>query len=240
MKLALYGFLAAAVLLPAGSFEVASIKPSEEPPTNSGMNSDKGLLRAHNVTLKRCIVGAYGIPAPQIAGGPKWLDELRFEIVAKADHNAGDTELMEMLQGLLADRFQLSLHHETQTVAGYALTVARGGIKAKAADPAAGSSTTSSRGRIDAKGCTMSRLIIRLSSVLGVPVSDATGLSGSFDINLQWIPDDALARSGAAGEVPQGPSLYTAIQEQLGLKLEARKVPVDMLVIDHAALPSEN
>ncbi len=239
MKLALFGFLAAAMLLPAASFEVASVKPSDEPPTSSNIHADKGLLRAHNVTLMRCIRRAYGIPAVQIAGGPPWLDELRFEIVAKADHNAGDPELMEMLQGLLADRFQLKLHRESQPVSGYALTVAKGGIKAKAADPNVAPNTNSSRGRIEANGCPMSRLIIRLSSALGVPVTDATGLSGSFDIILQWTPDDAPARSGATGEVPQGPSLYTAIQEQLGLKLEARRFPVDMLVIDHVALPSE-
>ena len=236
----IHGLVCAVMLLQAASFDVASIKPSDAGRGSSGIDTDNGLLRAHNVTLKRCITGAYGVPEAQIVGGPKWMDELRFEIVARADHPAGDHELSSMLQTLLADRFKLSLHHETQTISGYALTVARTGIKANPSPSDAGSSTNSSRGRIDAKACSMSRLVLKLSAVLGVPVADMTEETRQFDFTLQWVPDEMQAKAGAAADVPQGPSLFTALQEQLGLKLESRKVPVDVLVIDHAEPPSEN
>src|SRR5580692_11696197 len=95
----------AALLLHAASFDAASIKPSDAPNGNSsGIDTDNGLLRAQNVTLKRCINGAYGLPEAQILGGPKWIDELRYEIVAKTSEHAGENGLMVMLQDLLADR----------------------------------------------------------------------------------------------------------------------------------------
>jgi uncharacterized protein (TIGR03435 family) len=236
----IYGLLLIALALQAAEFDVASIKPSTADPGSSGIDTDNGLLRAHNVTLKRCITGAYGVPESRIIGGPKWMDELRYEIVAKADHPAGDDELSSILQTLLADRFKLSLHHETQTISGYMLTVAKSGLKANPSPPDAASSTNSSRGRIDAKGCPMSRLVLKLSAALGVPVVDMTEDTRKFDFTLQWIPDNMQTKAGAAGDVPQGPSLFTALQEQLGLRLESRKMPIDVLVIDHAELPSEN
>jgi len=243
MKNAIPALLLAAMLLQAASFDAASIKPSDAPNGNSsGIDTDNGLLRAHNVTLKRCINGAYGIPEAQILGGPKWIDELRYEIVAKTGEHAGENGLMTMLQDLLADRFQLKLHHETRTVSGYELTVAKGGVKATPSEPGTDSATDTSKrgGRMDAKACSMSRLALKLADILGAPVSDLTNTNGKFDFALRWVPDDLQARPGASSDTPAGPTLFTALQEQLGLKLEARKVPVDVLVIDHADLPSEN
>ena len=171
-------------LLQAASFEAASIKPSEAATgSSSGIDSDNGLLRGHNVTLMRCIIGAYGVPEAQVLDGPKWIGETRFDITAKADHPAGDAELMTMLQSLLADRFKLALHHDTRTISGYALTVAKGGIKAKVSDAGGQSSTNGSRSRIDAVGCPMSRLIIRLSAALGVPVTDMTNAISAVSIS---------------------------------------------------------
>jgi uncharacterized protein (TIGR03435 family) len=223
------------------SFEVASIKPSDAPCCSSGINTTNGLMRATNVTLMRCIIGAYGLPQSQIIGGPKWLDDLRFDIVARsADRSAGDPELMTMLQSLLADRFHLAFHRGTQTVSGYTLTIAKGGITAQESDPNVSATTNSSRGRIDAKGCPMSRLIIRLSGLVGAPVVDMTDDKRNFDFSLQWVPDDMQARSNSSAPVPDGPSLFTALQEQMGLKLEAKKIPVQILIIDHADMPSDN
>ena len=233
---------AAMVTMAAGqSFEAASIKPSDAPPGSSGINTTNGLMRATNVTLMRCIIGAYSLPQSQILGGPKWLDDLRFNIVAtSANRSAGDPELMTMLQSLLADRFHLAFHRDTQTVSGYTLTAAKGGITAKESDPNVSATTNSSRGRIDAKGCPMSRLIIRLSGLVGAPVVDMTDDKRNFDFSLQWIPDDMQTRNNSSAPVPDGPSLFTALQEQMGLKLEAKKISVPVLIIDHADLPSEN
>jgi len=236
------GLLLTSMLVQAASFDAASIKPSDAPNGNSsGIDPDPGLLRAHNVTLKRCSTGAYGVPEAQILDGPKWIDELRYEIVARTTGRAGENGLMVMLQDLLADRFQLKLHHETRTVSGYELTLAKGGIKATPSQPDTSASSDMSKhgGRMDAKAYSMSRLALKLADILGAPVSDLTNTSGNFDFSLRWVPDEVQAKA-TSSDASQGPSLFTALQEQLGLKLEARKVPVDVLVIDHAEPPSEN
>jgi uncharacterized protein (TIGR03435 family) len=231
---------AAMVTLAFGQqFEAASIKPTEVPGGSSGMNTGSGRLRAYNVTLRRCIQGAYNIPEGQILGGPKWLDELHFDIVAKADHPAGDDELSLMLQSLLADRFKLMIHRDTQTRSGYALTVMKGGIKAEPSDPSAPATTNLTRTSLDAKGCDMTRLVMKLAGVLGAPVVDMSGDKRGFDISLHWVPDE-LTKPGAQAIVPDGPSLFTALQEQLGLRLDSRKVPVEVLMVDQADMPSEN
>ena len=235
MNLALIGLLFTTLLLQAASFEVAAIKPaSPDEAGYSGADGRNGLLKMWNVTLKQCITSAYKIPEAQILGGPKWIDELSYDILAKADHPAGEHELTTMLQSLLADRFRLQLHHETRTVSGYTLTVAKGGIKATPADPTRHSFGNGGRGFIDAGASPLKGLTIRLSALLGRPVIDMTGDKRKFDFHLKWTPDDA------GPPTSDSPSLFTALQEQLGLKLEAGKVSADVLVVDHAELPSEN
>jgi uncharacterized protein (TIGR03435 family) len=222
-----------ALLLQAASFEVASIKRAvPDAGGSSGEDGRNGVLRVYNVTLKRCIRYAYAMPEGQILGGPKWIDDLRFDIIARADHPAGEPELLTMLQPLLADRFNLEFHHESRTISGYALTLAKGGIKATVSDPNRRSGANGGRGFVDAVAFPVSELTIRLSAVLGRPVIDMTGDKRRFDIHLRWTPDDTATSDS--------PSLPTALQEQLGLRLEARKVPVDVLVVDRAALPSDN
>ncbi len=191
---------------------------------------------------------AYRIrPEDRILGGPKWLDEKHYDIDARAEHPDGG--IMNMLQALLADRFHLTLHHETRPLSGFALTVARGGAKMKVSpvgtDTVKPNTRTGvpgpdgSRGRMDASALSMEALAARLVGYLNAPVMDATGLPGYFDFGLRWNPDDSQA-DGPPSNGPDGPSLFTALQEQLGLKLEPRKVPTDMLIVDHAELPSEN
>lgn len=236
------GLLAALLCLGAAaqppSFDVASVKPSIAEPGSSGITTEKGRMTARNVTLKRCIRGAYGIPEPQIFGGPKWLDENRYDIDAKAAGPAGDREMMLMLQPLLAERFGLVIHRETRTLSGYALVLGKGGLKAKPSAPGARSQTNSGRGRIKAEVCTMPQLALRLSAALGIPVTDFTEIPGAFDFNLEWIPDDFKTKPAA--ELPAGPSIFAAVQEQLGLKLESRKIPTEVVVVDRAELPTEN
>lgn len=217
----------------APRFEVASVKPSSADPRSgdSGVATGHGRVTARNVTLKRCIIGAYGLGPNLILGGPDWLDSDRFEIVAKSERaEDGDKELMAMLRTLLAERFKLSVHREIKTMPALVLEVAKNGPKLeKAVDGPA--TTNNGRGLIDAKNITMSRFAEVLSRQTDLPVVDRTGLPGAFNLKLEWARDSAKT---------DGPSIFAALQEQLGLRLESRKIPIEILVIDHAERPSEN
>ena len=234
---------------PAPAFEAASIKPSKDAPdSGSGITETTGRIRGRNVTLKRCVRGAYGVEEARILGGPKWVDEDRYDIEAKAGGPAGDPELMAMLQSLLAERFKLALHRETRVLSGYALMVGKNGLKAKPSEPDALSRTSSGWGTIEAAGCSMAHLALKLSEVLHLPVADFTAVPGEFDFKLEWTSDAMRATPPSGGDKPAaaapegatGPSIFAALQEELGLKLESRKIPAEVLVIDHAEKPSEN
>jgi uncharacterized protein (TIGR03435 family) len=221
----------------ASRFEVASIKPSADPSSaSSGLKTAHGRLTATNVTLKRCIMGAYGLGPNQIAGGPDWLDFERFDIEAKSDRpEDGDSELMARLQTLLAERFKLAVHRETRTISAYVLELAKNGPKLeKAEDEQA--RTNSGRGLIEARTITMTRFAEVLSRQMDLPVVDSTGLKGAFNLRLQWTPENAKPDPA----IDSGLSIFTAIQEQLGLRLQSRKTPVENLVIDRAEKPSAN
>jgi uncharacterized protein (TIGR03435 family) len=223
-------------------FEVASIKPTPADQYNgsSGIATGHGRLTGSRVTLKRCIMGAYGIGPNQLSGGPPWLDSDRFEIAAKADHPLDDDAVfMAMLQVLMAERFKLAIHRETRTVEALVLEVAKNGPRLEKAEDGE-SSTNSNRGRIDARVITMRRFAEVLSRQMDVPVVNQTGLEGAFNLKLEWSPDSD--RPLKPGEIApdNGPSIFTAIQQQLGLRLQSRKTPVDVLVIDHAEKPTEN
>jgi len=192
-------------------------------------------MSAQNVTVKRCIRSAYDVPEAQILGGPKWTGEDRFQIEAKAPGPAGDHELSIMLRSLLAQRFQLALHRESRTLPGYALVVAKSGLKAKASTSEGNSRTNSTRRSMDAEGCTMAQLAQKLAEVLHLPVADSTAVSGAFDFQLEWAPEETQAPTAASG-----PSLFAALQEQLGLKLQPGKVPAEVIVIDRVEKPTEN
>jgi uncharacterized protein (TIGR03435 family) len=170
-----------------------------------------------------------------VTGGPKWVDSDRFDIVAKledtGDRSRGKEAAMRLTaasQALLAERFQLTFHRETRTVSGYALVTVKGGMKLKRAEGDGSSSIHTSRTKMQASGYSMERLADSLSTQLDGPVMDATGVEGTFDFTVEWSPDDG------------GPSLFTAIQETLGLKLEGRKVSVPVIVIDRAEKPTDN
>jgi uncharacterized protein (TIGR03435 family) len=219
-------------------FDVAAIKPSKPADpggVSSGVHTGHGRLNANNVTLKRCIMGAYGVGPRQIFGGPDWLDSSRFEIMAKADHPADDDELSEMLKALLADRFKLMLHRETRTTPALVLEVAKNGPKLEKS-PGGESSTNGSGGskgrNLNATNTTMDHFAEVLSRDMELPVLNHTGLEGTFNIKLAWSREENAAE--------QGPSVFTAVQEQLGLRLRSEKAPVEVIVIDHAEQPSEN
>jgi len=222
---------AAALRAQPPRFEVASIKPSKAEAGSSGFDTDGGRLAGQNVTLKRCIMGAYGVGPNQIVGGPDWLESDRFEIIAKADGSPASRTLMQMLQTLLADRFHLALHRESRPIQAYMIEVAKNGPRLEKGD-GNGSSTQNRRGDIDATNITMDRLAEVLSRQMDLPVVNHTGLEGAFNLRLQWSPEYA--------RTAEGTSIFAAIQEQLGLHLRSQKTPVEVLVIDHAERPSEN
>jgi uncharacterized protein (TIGR03435 family) len=229
------------------AFEVASITLSLDPPDSpSGIFESTGRIRARNVTLKRCIRGAFDIPEFQIIGGPKWVDQDRYYIEAKASVPAGDHELMLMLRTLLADRFKLAFHREQREVPGYRLVLVKGGLKAQASAPDHDSVGRSQRGRIEADAYTLNQLAFKLAEVLQQPVIDATGIPGRYDFRLEWTADDMQPKAPLDEPRPVkrpeagGPTVFSALQEQLGLKLESAKVPAPVLVIDSAERPTEN
>ncbi len=222
------------------TLEVASVKPSGAATgSSSGIYTGQGRIDAHNVTLKRCIIGAYRVGPNQVIGGPSWLDDDRYDILAKADQPVdGDEALMNMLQTILADRFQLKLHREQRPMTAYILEVAKNGPKLEKSED--GNSDTNTTGSntgisIDARGATMDRLTQILAREVDLPILNRTGLDGAFNFTLKWTPQRLQQSAG-----PDGISIFTAIQEQLGLRLRAEKVPVEVIVIDSAEKPSEN
>lgn len=242
--LTLIAVAASAQQAPAPQFAVSSVKPSEAVDgSSSGISTAHGRLNASNVTLQRCIIGAWGVSPSQIVGGPAWLTTDRFEISATSDEPTNDDAVfMLMLRGLLADRFRLALHTETRTMQAYVLEVAKGGpntagLKKTAAPDSVNSSTNTSGGNtqtsITARKASMDRLAKILARELRQPVVDRTGLSGDFDFTLAWTRNNAPADTDL-------PTIFTAVQDQLGLRLRSEKVPLDVLVIDRAEKPSAN
>jgi uncharacterized protein (TIGR03435 family) len=218
-------------------FEVASIKPAslDHSGRSTGVATGHGRVTIGNETLKRCIMGAYGLGPNQIAGGPDWLESDRFDIVAKSERpEDGNTALLLMLRTLLAERFKLSVHSETRTIQALVLEVAKNGPKLEKAEEGR-ATTQNGRGLIDATAITMSRFAEVLSRQMDLPVVDRTGLTGAFNLKLEWMPE-----TSKPDPTDSRPSVFTALQQQLGLRLESRKTPIEMLVIDHAERPSEN
>jgi uncharacterized protein (TIGR03435 family) len=206
------------------------------------VGTDPGRLTIRNASLKFCIEWAYGVKDYQISG-PGWLDSEHFDIVAKAERGALEDRLRQMLQALLADRFKLSLHRETKEMPVYALTVGKEGAKIHPVKADGKSRTGGGRGHLTGQKISMPQLADLLTvgaqRELGRPVIDKTGLKGAFDIALNWTPEDP--RPAGETEAAPGPDLFRALQQQLGLRLDSQKGPVEILVIDHVErVPTEN
>jgi uncharacterized protein (TIGR03435 family) len=226
------------------SFEAASVRPvshdysGEELARGIGVTtvSPFGTNRftASNITLQYLVAIAYGVKFDQLLGAPSWLNEQYYEITAKAEGDAGLTreQMQPLLQHLLEQRFHLVIHRETKEFKGYVLVAANGGPKLTKATgtQVAGISYA---GGIDMKNGSLGDLALALGSATKTHVVDKTGIEGAYDFSLRYAPDGAT-------DSPL-PSLFTAIQEQFGLKLVPEKVPVEMLVIDHVdRAPTEN
>lgn len=223
----------------AQEFDVASVKANKSGLYQSSISRPGGQVVFENVPLRECIGFAYGIGVDQeyALSGPAWLNSDRYDIVAKVAPNTPRDQVLVILRTLLRERFKLEIHRESRELRVYALTAARGGPRLKKASGSEGNFTFRS-GHIIGSALSMSELANRLSGPvfkLGRPVVNSTGLPGTFDFTLDWTPDDTSV-DGAAG-----PSLFTAIQEQLGLKLEPSKSLVEVLVVDHVErVPIEN
>jgi len=221
---------------PPLAFEVASVKRSAPPSAggvNSSMNLAPGRITCTNVSLKKLIVRAYGLKDYQLSG-PDWLDSEIYDIVTTMPADTSGDDLRLMLQNLLSDRFRLATHTEGKEMSVLALVVAKGGSKLKAAE-FGNSNTSMSPGKLTAKAVPLLNVAEILSRHLNQPVLNMTGLQGVYDFTLEWGPEPK-GGAAAAGEPARelGPSLFTALQEQLGLKLEPRKAPIELLVVDRA------
>ena len=257
----------------APAFEVASVKPNKSNDARASFGGRQGgQVVVVNNTLRNMIRNAYQLQEYQIVGGPDWLNDDRFDITAKAADSATlPLQLLAMVQTLLADRFKLRVHRETREVPVYALVMARedrrlgprlqkaaadcealiaalgrGGAPPPSAPPGERPPCGIRQvpGRMMAGGSLLSDVGRNLAPSTGRLVIDRTGLTGRFDLDLEWTPDQ-MPPPPAPGAPPSvlplppadGPSLFAAIQEQLGLKLEPTRGPVEVLVIDSAERP---
>jgi len=229
------------------AFEVASVKPHlTGAPTSTertGIEEDAGLIRIENLSLRALIAISYGVKDREQLAGPGWLNTVTFDIVAKPPVGYQHNQLQYLLRNLLVDRFMLSVHNESKVISVFALMVAKGGPKLP---ESAGSRTylTGRPGLIEGKQRSMAELADTFTNVIGQLVVNQTGLTALYDLKLKWAPDvppqlPTGAETGGAAE-PE-PSLFTALQEQLGLRLVSQKVPANVVVVDHIErAPSEN
>jgi bla regulator protein BlaR1 len=223
---------------PPAVFEVASIRPNLTGSTSSRTNDDRGYWIATNVTASSLIAIAFDRPYFQLEGIPGWAQSERFDVRGKMPpgEKLNFERLRAMVQALLVDRFQLKFHHETRQQQVYALTLAKSGIKAKKSDPDEKQSAENNLGDLTAEtnrhASLISDLAQTLQSRLGRLVRDETGLTDRYDLHMKWAPNP--------DQNSELPSLPTALEEQLGLKLISKTGPVDIVVIERYEHPSEN
>ena len=251
------------------TFEVASVKPHAPGNPRAMMVADaSGRFTAVGIPIVMLIRTAYNLQDDQVVGGPDWLRTARFDITAKAADGTSPTTIGPMLQALLADRFQLTTHRETRELPVFAAVKARGDgqpgprLKAnpcvwdftKPPAPAKPGETQCGNisegfGRMTLNAMPIPVFLQYLAPKVNRVIVDRTGLTGNFDIELQWTPDNLPPRApGAPADQPirvngqdvdpNGPSLFTAMQEQLGLKLDSTRAPVEVLVVDRIEQPS--
>ncbi|HEY4089770.1 MAG TPA: TIGR03435 family protein [Bryobacteraceae bacterium] len=238
---------------PSPKFEAVAIKPSA--PSADGRimvgiqggpgTRNPGQMNFWNISLADLIQNAWDVKKFQVSA-PDWLSSERFDIQAKIPSGATKDEGRLMIQNMLADRFKLALHRTTKESSIYALTIAKGGPKLKEAETGPGAQpkrmmTMNEGGRMkmDLKGATMSAIVDMLGLQLDRPVIDMTGLTGSYDVLMEFAPLPSPAAT--APDPNSAPTIFSALTEQLGLKLEARKGPVETVVVDSMEkTPTEN
>ena len=231
-------FAAAGLWAQAGPrFDAATVRPNHFGTGVDHIRIGGGSVTIQNVSLKRLIGMAYGVQEGRsyLFSGPDWLDSENFDVLAKYPADTPDAQVLRMLQHELEDRFSLRLHRETKEFSAYALLLTKDGPKFHPSTRQGAYKFSFQNGRAVGSAVTMGMFGDRLSrSDFGLdrPVVDRTRLTGTYDITLDWKPGEPDTPSA---------SLFTAIQEQLGLRLEAQKIPLEVLVVDHAEkAPKEN
>ena len=247
-------------------FDIVTVKPSDPTKEHEAMywRQPDG-LKWDGVTLSGMIANAYGVSrivSGQIEGGPGWMGSRAFDINAKVDVETAarwskmtqpevDEERRSMTRSLLADRFHLKFHHETREMPTLVLRGAKSGAKLQTPHPEhelqAGIPPNRinffGHGHMEGHSALMSNLARSLASeseIAGRPVVDKTDLSGGYDFTLRWTPDDSSPGAAPADPNAQWPSLFTALEEQLGLKLTPEKQPIDIIVVESVEMPGEN
>jgi uncharacterized protein (TIGR03435 family) len=231
------------------AFDAASIKPSQ-PGDIRGSTFQfvtlGGGLEVANATLKSIIETAYDVRDFQISGGPAWLDSERYYISARSHSSSTIPETRRKLQALLAQRFHLEVHRESKELPLYVLAVAGSRLKlselpAAEEKPGIFNGIQASCGRMKGTRATTANLSTYLERQVRRSVVDRTGLSGRFDFQIDWMPDPgSCVKPGDDAGSSDGPSLFTALQETLGLKLEAARGPVEVIVVDRVQQPEPN
>lgn len=237
-------------------FEVASIKPTA--PNASGRwirMQSANQFAAQNHSVRTLLAAAYNLNVRAVSGGPQWVDSEHFDIVARTPGEVRPNldEQMAMLRKLLADRFQLAFHREQKELQAYGLTVARSGPKLKASTESPDASpagppplifvVSPQLVRLPGRSATMAEFASVLQrAALDYPVVDATGLTARYDFDLEFTPDETVFGGvlGKGPENPEKPGLFAAVQQQMGLKLESGRRPVEILIIDRVERPSAN
>jgi len=219
-------------------FEVASIRlnTSNDPASWNDLSGANVVFR--NYTFGSILLTAFMVDRLNLEA-PAWLYDQRFDITARVpDEKASLDQRRQMLQALLMDRFGLVVHHEAKTRSGFALVVAKNGPKIQPVEDVGGHNNDNRPGKIQRLRTTIEDFASAVADILRQPVVDETHLAGRYNVVLTYTPDGG---PGTPAEASGGPSIFTALEEQLGLKLEPRKLPVDILVVDRCEkLPTEN
>jgi uncharacterized protein (TIGR03435 family) len=235
---------------PPQAYEIVSIKPDKSGSPAETMQRMRDGVRWTNFPVGTWVCSAYDvIMDSQIVGLPGWADSEPYDIEAKVDAETAEAwkklnykerwkQEQPMVRAMLADRCELKIHRVTKELPVYDLMIAKGGLKMKESLPDEPSGGTYNGGRIATRATSVEDLSNNLSGRVGRIIVDKTGLGEKkFDFDLSWTPDDRRAADNAAGA---GPSIFTALEEQLGLKLVPSKGPVEVIVIDHIEKPSPN
>jgi uncharacterized protein (TIGR03435 family) len=239
-------------------YEVASIRPADpnERSVRLGPGPGGG-FQATNVSLRQLITFAYGIREFQLSGGPGWIGSERYNVVTKVENAEPPPDPKtvtvsriesfigkhrERMRNLLEERFQLVVRRETKELPVYALLVTKGGHKMTAVEEGQGRppNLRRNRGILTGQAVTMELVKGAFSELLGRPVVDETGLTGAFDFKLEWAPEAPPPADNKQAPLPEGESIFTAMQEQLGLRVASKKGPVETIVIERVEKPSEN
>jgi uncharacterized protein (TIGR03435 family) len=237
----------------AQTFDAVSIKPSAPDARGGGYNLSPGHLNAKNQSLRDLVEFGWDLHDYQVSGGPSWVESEHYEVIATFPAGTSNADRARMMQAMLADRFGLAVRHDSKVVSGFALAVAKDGPKLQApgneeAGMMMGRSRATGQRTLTATSQTMANLASLLSDIMGRPVEDRTGVEGKFDFTMQWTPDPVDGGTAVKGgkavpppEDPQlGPTIFTALEETLGLKLETAKVSVPVAIIEKAERPSAN